>query len=76
LYSHFKALDQVQELGFIPVRLFKVLYPLWWVRVDGQQRIATEFDQLEWYMERGLMEAGFSSMAELAAFYGLELSFV
>jgi len=76
LYSHYRALDQVQELGLIPLRLFRVLYPLWRVRVDGQQRIATEFDELEWYMERGLQEAGFSSVAELAAFFGLEQVFV
>ena len=76
LYSHYKALDQVQEMGYIPVRLFRVLYPLWRVRVDGRQRIATEFDELEWYMERGLFDAGFSSLVELASFYGLEPVFV
>ena len=76
LYSYYKALDQVQELGFIPLRLFRVLYPLWRVRVDGQQRIATDFDELEWHLERGLQEAGFSSVRELAAFFSLEPAFV
>jgi hypothetical protein len=76
LYSHYKALDQVQELGFIPVRLFRVLYPLWRVRVEGEQRLTAEFDELEWYLERGLQEGGFRSVQELAAFFGLELVFV
>lgn len=76
LYSHYKALDLVQELGFIPLRLFRVLYPLWRVRIEGQQRLTTEFDELEWYLERGLQEAGLSSVAELAAFFGLEPVFV
>lgn len=76
LYSYYKALDQVQELGFVPLRLFRVLYPIWRVRVDGQQRVATDFDELEWYMERGLQEAGFSSVRQLAAFFGLEPGFV
>lgn len=76
LYSHYKALDQVQELGFIPVRLFRVLYPVWRVRVDGRQRVVTDFDELEWYMERGLLDGGFGSVKELSAFFGLELAFV
>jgi hypothetical protein len=76
LYSHYKALDQVQELGLIPLRLFRVLYPLWRVRVDGRQRITTEFDELEWYLERSLLEAGFGSVRELAAFFGLEQGLV
>lgn len=76
LYSHYRALDQVQELGFIPLRLFRVLYPLWRVRVDGRQRVATEFDELEWYMERGLQGAGMNSVTELASFFGLDTPFV
>lgn len=76
LYSHYKALDQVHEMGYIPLRLFRVLYPLWRVRVDGRQRVATDFDEMEWHLERGVLEAGFSSVNELAAFFGLELVFV
>ncbi len=76
LYSHYKALDQVQELGLIPLRLFRVFYPLWRVRVEGRQRVETDFDELEWYLERGLQQASFSSVAELASFFGLETAFV
>jgi hypothetical protein len=72
LYSHYRALDQVQELGLIPLRLFRVLYPLWRVRVEGRQRIVTEFDELEWYLERGLQDAVFHSVKELSTFFGLE----
>ncbi len=76
LYSHYRALDLVQELGYIPLRLFRVLYPLWRVKVEGRQRITGEFDELEWYLERGLLEAGLGSTAELAAFFGLDPAFV
>jgi hypothetical protein len=76
LYSHYKALDQVQELGLIPVRLFRVLYPLWRVRVEGRQREAAEFDELEAFVERGIHEAGFKSAQELAVFFGLEVELV
>jgi hypothetical protein len=76
LYSYYKALDQVQELGLVPLRLFRVLYPIWRVRVDGRQRVATEFDELEWFMERALQGAALESVAELAAFFGLEQPFV
>jgi hypothetical protein len=72
LYSHYRALDLVQEMGLIPLRLFRVLYPLWRVRIEGRQRIVTEFDELEWYLERGLQDAAFKSVKELAAFFGLE----
>src|SRR5512140_3079588 len=76
LYSHYRALDLVQEMGLIPLRLFRVLYPLWRVRIEGRQRIVTEFDELEWYLERGLQDAAFKSIKELAAFFGLELVLV
>gem|GEM_PF-1938692 len=76
LYSHYRALDQVQDMGFIPVRLFRVLYPLWRVHVEGQQRVATDFDELEWTLERGIQDGGLHSVAELASFFGLEQAFV
>lgn len=75
LYSHYKALDQVQEMGLIPVRLFRVLFPLWRVKVVGEHQVVTEFDELEWFLERGLMEAGICSLDELAGFFGLEPAF-
>ena len=76
LYHHYKALEYVQELGLIPVRLFRVLYPLWRVRVEGRQRATAEFDELEWFLERGIAEGGLRSVAALAAFFGLEADFV
>lgn len=76
LYSHYRALDQVQELGFIPLRLFRVLYPVWRVRVDGRQRISTDFDEIEWFVERALQGTGLHSVTGLAAFFGLDSAFV
>jgi len=76
LYHYYTALDQVQELGLLPVRLFRVLYPLWRVRVEGRQRVAAELDELEWFIERGIHAGGLKSAHELAAFFGLETMLV
>ncbi len=76
LYSSHKALDAVLELGAIPQRLFRVAYPVWRVRVEGRQRIATDFEELEWFIERGMDEAGLRSVEELVQFFGLEARFV
>ncbi len=76
LYSPHKALDAVLALGAIPKRLFRIFYPLWRVRVEGRQRLATDFEELEWYMERGIHEGGLTSVATLAHFFGLEARFV
>lgn len=75
LYHPYKALDIVQEMNLVPVRLFKVLYPLWRVRAEGRQRLSGEFDEMEWYLERGIAQAGLKSVAALAAFFGLEVDF-
>jgi hypothetical protein len=75
LYSPHKALDAVLALGAIPKRLFRIFYPLWRVRVEGRQRLATDFEELEWYMERGIrgrVDLG----GDLAHFFGLEARFV
>jgi hypothetical protein len=76
LYHPYKALEHVQELGLIPVRLFRVLYPLWRVRVEGRQRQKTEWDELEWFIERGIHEGGLRSSTALSEFFGLETDFV
>jgi hypothetical protein len=76
LYSHHKALDAILDLGAIPERLFRVFYPLWRVQVDGHQRIATDFEELEWFMERGIHDIGITSLEALASFFGLEERFV
>lgn len=76
LYHHYKALEHVQELGLIPVRLFRVLYPLWRVRVEGRHKAVTEFDELEWFIERGIAQGGLQSADSLAGFLGLEPDFV
>jgi hypothetical protein len=76
LYSPHRALDAVLDLGAIPQRLFRVFYPVWRVKVQGQQRIATDFEELEWFIERGLHEAGLTSVEGLARFFGLDARFV
>jgi hypothetical protein len=76
LYNPHRALDTVVGMGAVPRRLFRVFYPLWRVQVEGLQRIATDFEELEWFIERGVYEAGLRSLQELAWFFGLEERFV
>lgn len=76
LYSPHKALDAVLQLGAIPQRLYSILYPIWSVRIEGRQRIATDFEELEWFLERALYEVGLRSAGELSSFFGLEERFV
>ena len=76
LYSPYKALDAVLDLGTVPQRLFRVFYPVWRVKVEGRQRIPTNYEELEWFLERGVHEVGLRSVEELAQFFGLEARFV
>lgn len=72
LYSYHRALDAVLELGAVPERLLRVFYPLWRVQVEGRQRLSTEFDELEWFLERGIQERVATSAGDLAQLFGLE----
>jgi hypothetical protein len=76
LYSPHKALDQSLDLGAIPERLFYIFYPIWRVQVEGRQRVQTNFEELEWFLERGLHDCQLSTFLELSQFFGLEESFV
>jgi hypothetical protein len=76
LYSPQKALDMALELGAAPQRLFRVLYPIWRVQVEGRQRTSQDFEELEWFIERGIQEATLNSVPTLAHFFGLEERFV
>lgn len=71
LYSPHRALDAVLDLGALPRRLLRVFYPLWRVRVTGQQRVAHEFEDVEWFIIRGIHEGNLTTVADLAQFFGL-----
>ncbi|MCI0559793.1 MAG: hypothetical protein MN733_14985 [Nitrososphaera sp.] len=76
LYSYHKALDDVLNLGAIPQRLFRIFYPVWRVHVEGRQRVPQDFEELEWFIERGLHQAKLSSIEQLSQFFGLKKRFV
>lgn len=76
LYSYHKVLDMVLDSGAVPQRLFQVLYPIWRVHVEGRQRIPHDFEELEWFIERGIHETGLNSVTTMARFFGLEERFV
>ncbi len=76
LYSHHKVLDNVLNMEAVPQRLFRIFYPIWRVHVEGRQRIPQDFEELEWFIERGLHEAQLGSIEELCQYFGLKQRFV
>lgn len=76
LYSYQKALDETLGLGTLPRRLFRVLYPIRIIEVHGKQRIATDMEEIQRYIERAIHEAGLTTSEELQAFLGLDAQFV
>lgn len=76
LYSYQRAIDEVLNLGAIPYRLFRILYPVWQVQIEGRQRIARNYEEVEYFIERGIHEVGLRTVAELSAFYGLETDYI
>lgn len=76
LYSYQKALDETLSLGALPRRLFKVFYPIRVIDVYGRQRIPTDMEEIQRYIERAIHDAGLSTSEELQAFLGLDGQFV
>jgi hypothetical protein len=72
LYSHQKALDETVTRGAIPRRLFRVLYPVRAMNVQGRQRIATDMEEIQWFMERAIHQADLTSAEDLEFFFGLD----
>jgi hypothetical protein len=76
LYNYRKALEGTLRLGALPLSFWRVLYPLRCVQVEGEQRQATDFHPIELLIERGIEQAGLSSLNELRAFFQLKLPFI
>ncbi len=73
LYDPRRAIEHVQTLaGFAPVRLFAVLFPLWYVEVTGTQEQQRPYELIERYIERGIEEGQFRTASALADFFCLE----
>ncbi|KAB8333550.1 hypothetical protein SD80_012820 [Scytonema tolypothrichoides VB-61278] len=72
LYRHERALDAVLDLGAKPRRFWKVLYPLYCVSIEAEQRPATDFEPIEELLETGIAHAHLRSVEELANFFALD----
>ena len=76
LYSYHRALDEALNLGGIPLRLFQIYYPIWQVEIEGRQRVARNYEEIEHFIERGIHEIGLHSVQELSSFFGLETTYI
>ena len=76
LYSYQKALAETLGLGVVPRRLFRVLYPIRMVEVFGRQRIPTDMEEIQLFIERAIHEAGLTTSQEIQTFLGLDAKYV
>src|SRR5579884_2785306 len=73
LYHPRWAIEHVQTIPeLIPVRLFAVLFPLWYVEVTGRQEQSRPYELLEKYIERGIDEGQLHAVGALGDFFGLD----
>lgn len=76
LYSHQKALDETVALGAIPRRLFRVLYPIRVMNIHGRQRVSTDMEEIQWFIERAIHQANLTTVEDLEFFLGLDARYI
>ena len=76
LYSQDKAINLVAKAKAIPQRVWRILYPVFQIEVEGWQRPATDFEPIELLIEKGIRDAGLNNVAKLSHFFKLEPRFV
>jgi hypothetical protein len=77
IYDPRRALEHVQtQPGLVPVRLFAILFPLWDIETTAMQEEKRAYELLERFVERGIAEGQLHTIAELAAFFGLQREIV
>ena len=77
LYNPNKTIRNVQEIPDItPLRLFKVLYPLYSISVSGTHYDTEPFELIEKYIESYLEACKIATAQELVDFFGLRRSMV
>lgn len=73
LYDPRHAIEHVQTLsGVTPIRLFAMLFPLWYVETTATQEQGRPYELIEQYIERGIEEGLLHTAKELAEFFGLD----
>lgn len=76
LYSPQKALDETVALGAVPRRLFRVLYPVRVIEVHGRQRVSTDMEEIQWFIERAIHQADLNTVDDLEFFLGLDAKYI
>jgi hypothetical protein len=77
IYNVQRAIDHIQQrTDIVPIRFFSVLFPLWSVEVQGEQKEPGAYRLIENYVERGILHGGLQSTRELADFFGLDQALV
>ncbi len=73
LYNPRRAIEHIEKLpGLTPIRLFAVLFPLWYVEVSGTQELQRPYELIENYIERGIAEGQLRTISALADFFSLD----
>jgi hypothetical protein len=68
-----RAIEHVLTLpGVVPLRIFKVLWPLWQVETTATARHHAGYDLIDRFLMRGMAEAGIDTADGLAEFFGLQ----
>ncbi|GAB3150070.1 hypothetical protein GCM10027258_47570 [Amycolatopsis stemonae] len=76
-YPEERALEDVAYgHGLTPVRILAVLLPIWQVEVKATTTDGRPYALIDRYLERGIVEAGLGTTAELAAFFALDHALV
>ncbi|WFE96497.1 hypothetical protein [Micromonospora sp. WMMD987] len=77
IYPAVRAVEHATAVpGVRPSRIFSVLWPLWQVETTAQIQEEQDYEMLDRFLVRGLMEGGFTRITELCRFYGLPRSLV
>jgi hypothetical protein len=66
----------VEQQGVSPIRLFPTLFPLWQVEIKAQLHEAQRYDVVDRFVEQAIVNCEIDTVDGLAAFLGLEPSFV
>lgn len=77
LYNPRRAIEHLLKLsGYVPLRLFATLYPLWLIETLASQEKRRPYALIEHFIVRGIGEGDLHTTDELAAFLGLRRDLV
>lgn len=75
-YPDVRALEDALAGEHVPVALFRLLLPVWAVRIRATITTSEPYDVIDRYLERGIAEARLTSVDALARFFALDEALV